>query len=200
MEFLHEVKKVPWSCLKYLDESSFNSREIRRGHSYGPKGTPAYCTDSEPLLASDAENYTVTILVSLADKDAPLVMHMREESNDQWDFLEYIIYLVDNNHLSSGDFLILDNCTIHAAEESSPILFSLLEAAGVNIKFLPKYSPELNPCELVFAEVKNYLRFNRAGDKFDREILFGFSTVTVLDLYLMYYKCVWLDFLDPPQF
>jgi len=200
MEFLHEVKKIPWSSLKFLDESSFNSRDIHRSHSYAPKGKPAYCIDSEPLRSVDAENYTVLMMVSLADKDAPLVLHMREKTNDQWDFLEFLIYLVEHGHLSKGDTLVLDNCAIHAATESSESVFSLLDAADVKLVFLPTYSPELNPCELVFADVKKHLCYNRTGDKFDREILFAFSTISALDLYLMYYECVWRDFLDPPVF
>ena len=33
-----------------------------------------------------------------------------------------------------------------------------LAATGVRLLFLPTYSPELNPCELVFAMIKNHVR------------------------------------------
>jgi transposase len=34
------------------------------------------------------------------------------------------------------------------------VLETILELADVRMFFLPKYSPELNPCELVFAQVR----------------------------------------------
>jgi len=150
----------------------------------------------EPLISN--ENYSVTIMTSLSNHNAPFALHLREESNNQWDFLEFITFLVDKGHLVEGDVLVIDNCAVHAGEDSSNALFSLLEVAGVKLVFLPTYSPELNPCELVFAEVKNYLRFNRGGDKFDREVMFAFSLVTILDIFSMYFECVWMDFCDPP--
>jgi transposase len=34
----------------------------------------------------------------------------------------------------------------------------LIEAAGAALRFLPPYSPDLNPIELIFAKVKQRLR------------------------------------------
>lgn len=94
----------------------------------------------------------------------------------------------------------MDNCAIHGAEATLSALFSLLEAAGVQLVYLPPYSPELNPCELVFASVKNYLRFNRGKDKFDKEILYALSLQTYASVAAMYFNCVWIDFLTPLEF
>jgi len=38
----------------------------------------------------------------------------------------------------------------------------LLEEQNIALLFLPKYSPELNPCELVFAQMKSYIRGHRS--------------------------------------
>ena len=43
----------------------------------------------------------------------------------------------------------MDNATVHKGLESMRFLSPLLRAAGVKLLFLPKYSPELNPCEEV---------------------------------------------------
>jgi len=110
------------------------------------------------------------------------------------------LYLLEEGKLVSGDYLILDNCGIHGADESWGTLYTLLEAAGVSLIFLPTYSPEFNPCELVFAQVKNYLRHHRTSAPFDREILNAFSAITFMDLYLMYMQCIWMDFLDPVKY
>jgi len=115
--YLVEVKKVPWSRLKFLDESSFNSRDVRRNYAYGPKGEATVVTDKESLSRNESETYTVTLMTSMADKDSPFVFTMKEGTNNQYDFLEFITYLVEGN-LESGDVLVLDNCGIHGAEET----------------------------------------------------------------------------------
>ena len=38
----------------------------------------------------------------------------------------------------------MDNCRIHHAEEIRPVLDTLLDAAGVRLYFLPRYSPEVS--------------------------------------------------------
>ncbi len=94
----------------------------------------------------------------------------------------------------------MDNCGIHGAEATLSALFSLLEAARVHLVYLPPYSPELNPCKLVFASVKNYLRFNRGKDNFDKEIMYALSLQTHASVAMMYFDCVWIDFLKPLEF
>ena len=44
-----------------------------------------------------------------------------------------------------------DNAAVHTAANIQDFLLRVVEEWGVEIKFLPTYSPELNPCELVFA-------------------------------------------------
>jgi len=199
-EFLVEVKKIPWSRLKFLDESSFNSRDIRRHMSYGLKGHAQLVPDKESIQRADSETYTVTLLTSLANNNAPFAFYMKEGTNNQWDFLEQIADFIELGDLVCGDTLVCDNCGIHGALDTLDPLLELLSAAGVNLIFLPTYSPELNPCELVFAEVKNALRNNRGNGSFDREILYAFSQVTTPGMFLMYMQCIWMDFLDPPLF
>lgn len=46
--------------------------------------------------------------------------------------------------------------SIHKVRE----VIELLSGCGVIIKFLPAYSPDLNPIEKVFAEAKHFLQAN----------------------------------------
>jgi len=64
--------------------------------------------------------------------------------------VEFVVYLVEKEHLKEGDCFILDNCKIHCADDSFHLVSSLLRSLGITLMFLPKYSPEFNPCELVF--------------------------------------------------
>jgi len=56
--------------------------------------------------------------------------------------------------LARGDVLIMDNVPVHKAAG----VRHALEAAGITLLFLPAYSPDLNPIEMVFAKTKALLR------------------------------------------
>ena len=56
--------------------------------------------------------------------------------------------------LRSGDMVILDNLSSHKRQR----VRELVEAADARLVFLPPYSPDLNPIELIFAKVKQALR------------------------------------------
>lgn len=56
--------------------------------------------------------------------------------------------------LRAGDTLILDNLSTHKIQNVS----QLLSARGVGVRYLPPYSPDLNPIELAFAKLKAHLR------------------------------------------
>jgi transposase len=53
-----------------------------------------------------------------------------------------------------GDIVILDNLPGHKGEEAA----DLIETAGALLLFLPPYSPDLNPIEMLFAKLKTLLR------------------------------------------
>jgi transposase len=56
--------------------------------------------------------------------------------------------------LRPGDIVIMDNLGSHRGK----IVRNLIRAAGARLFFLPKYSPDLNPIEQVFAKLKHLLR------------------------------------------
>src|SRR5438046_6916368 len=56
--------------------------------------------------------------------------------------------------LRPGDIVIMDNLGSHKAKA----VRQLVRAAGAKLFFLPKYSPDLNPIEQVFAKLKHLLR------------------------------------------
>ncbi|MGZ8942561.1 MAG: transposase [Methylobacter sp.] len=56
--------------------------------------------------------------------------------------------------LSPGDIVICDNLPAHKVAEVQDII----QAQGATLKYLPPYSPDLNPIEQVFAKLKALLR------------------------------------------
>jgi len=56
--------------------------------------------------------------------------------------------------LRPGDVVVMDNLSSHKRQR----VRAMIEAAGARLVFLPPYSPDLNPIELIFAKIKQSLR------------------------------------------
>jgi len=56
--------------------------------------------------------------------------------------------------LSKGDIVVMDNLSSH----KGPRVEQLIKAAEAELQYLPPYSPDLNPIELVFSKLKSLLR------------------------------------------
>jgi len=56
--------------------------------------------------------------------------------------------------LREGDVVILDNLSSHKSEHAR----QMIESRGARLEFLPPYSPDLNPIEMVFSKIKQLLR------------------------------------------
>jgi transposase len=64
--------------------------------------------------------------------------------------------------LKPGDIVVIDNLGSHKGKA----IRHAIRAAGAKLFFLPKYSPDLNPIEQVFAKLKHMLR-KAAARSFD---------------------------------
>jgi len=100
-----------------------------------------------------------------------------------------------------GSVLVLDNASVHVGAESTEAIYTLCEQAGVQLCFLPTYSPELNAAELVFQTSKQMVSQNRS---MEREHL-SLDLLAVLgriskSMMLSFYQRVltgWMKSLDP---
>jgi hypothetical protein len=154
------ILSIPWIRLKFLDEAHFVSRDLYQQRIIGPRGYKLFLVETAELNLS----YSLTLLTDLSTPANPFFLTLRSESNTEWDFLNFVVDAVEANRLVQGDILVVDNASIHFGGETWELLTTLLDTFGISYVFLPTYSPELNPCELVFAYVKNFLRNNREPD------------------------------------
>jgi transposase len=95
---------------------------------------------------------TMTFLAALRCNriDAPCLLD--GPINGEW-FLAYVQdFLVPT--LKPGDVVIMDNLGSHRGKQ----VRQAIRAVGAKLLFLPKYSPDLNPIEQVFAKLKHLLR------------------------------------------
>jgi transposase len=56
--------------------------------------------------------------------------------------------------LRAGDIVIMDNLGAHKNDRT----LALIAQAGAEVRFLPAYSPDLNPIEMMWSKVKSLLR------------------------------------------
>jgi transposase len=56
--------------------------------------------------------------------------------------------------LRPGDLVVMDNLSVHKSEPT----LALIRQNGADVRFLPAYSPDLNPIEQMWSKVKNTLR------------------------------------------
>jgi transposase len=96
--------------------------------------------------------------------------------------------------LRPGQTVVLDNLAVHKSAAAQ----ALVAAAGCQLRFLPPYSPDLNPIEPVFAKVKTALRAAAARDhpRLLEETKAALDAVTAEDAAGCYADC---GFPLPPQ-
>jgi transposase len=131
--------------LVFLDETSTQTT-LTRTHGRAPKG--------QRLVAAIPRNHgpNVTCLAALrATGVGPSITFEGALNGNlfaQWGR----DYLVPT--LRPGQLVILDNLNVHKRIEAR----AAIEAAGCQVRFLPAYSPDFNPIELVFSRLKADLR------------------------------------------
>lgn len=81
--------------------------------------------------------------------------------------------------LRVGDIVIMDNLGAHKNDQT----LALITRAGAEVRFLPAYSPDLNPIEMMWSKVKSLLRKTQA--RTDQDLLVAIaaalSAVTAQD-------------------
>jgi transposase len=63
--------------------------------------------------------------------------------------------------LRPGDIVVMDNLSSH----KTSLAVKAIEAVGAEVWYLPPYSPDFNPIELMWSKVKNHLRSIAARTK-----------------------------------
>ena len=131
--------------LIFLDETGARTDMTRR-HAWSDVGTRALGR------APGGHWKTTTFLAGLTANGliAPFVL---DGPMDRAAFTEYVRQVLVPE-LRAGDVVILDNLPGHKGEEAA----ELVEACGAKLMFLPPYSPDLNPIEMLFSKLKTLLR------------------------------------------
>lgn len=89
--------------------------------------------------------------------------------------------------LRPGDLVVMDNLGPHKNAQT----IELIEQAGASVRFLPAYSPDLNPIEMMWSKVKTLLRSAeaRTADQLQAAIAYALSCVTPTDVAHWFAAC-----------
>lgn len=93
---------------------------------------------------------TFTGALRLSGMTAPMVLDGPMNSDAFRAYVEQVLVAT----LRPGDIVVMDNLAPHKAST----VRDLIEAAGAELRYLPPYSPDLNPIENAFAKLKAALR------------------------------------------
>ena len=131
--------------LVFLDESSINTGMTRL---YGRGKNGKRVVDYTPDV-----RFQRTSILSSVRANGDIVPFIFDGSLNGELFKEYILqFLVPT--LQAGDTVIMDNLTSHKVQGVA----EAIATAGASVVYLPPYSPDLNPIELMWSKVKAYLR------------------------------------------
>jgi transposase len=131
--------------LVFIDETAVSTNLVRlRGRA--PRGVRLI--GRLPL----GEWETVTFVAALRHNKmtAPMVI---EGAMTGEMFLAYVEQCLVPT-LKRNDIVVIDNFAAHKV----PGVREAIEKAGATLRYLPKYSPDLNPIELPYSKFKGYLR------------------------------------------
>jgi transposase len=131
--------------LVFIDETGATTKMARR-HGRAPRG-------QRLKLSVPYGHWKTTTFVGglrLSGMTAPMVLD--GPMTGGW-FLAYVEQVLAPT-LQPGDVVILDNLAAH----KSAAIRTAIEATGASLRFLPPYSPDLNPIENAFAKLKALLR------------------------------------------
>ena len=136
--------------LVFIDETSANTKMVRL---YGR------CVRGERLVDLEPQGHwkTITFVAALRQNGmtAPCTIDGAMTGRR---FLTYVERCLAPT-LKRNDVVMIDNLPAHKAAG----VREAVEARGATLRYLPKYSPDLNPIEMSFSRLKAYLR--KAGER-----------------------------------
>jgi len=185
-QFVLWIQEQDWRTIKFADESHVVSKDLRSKKVLGMINQRTWVSNNTLQYKA----LSVTLLTKFGDPVEPVVISMREQSNTQWDFLQFVVNCVADGHLVRGDTLVVDNACVHTGADMFDSVLSLLHGNGIQLKFLPAYSPELNPCEFCFNLMKRALRGMHGNLPLWMEIVRAVARITPENIRKEYYHAL----------
>jgi transposase len=116
--------------------------------TYGRSDCGARCVDAAPQ-----GHWKVMTAVAAVRLDGLVAPFTIDAAMDGEIFITYVEQVLLPT-LRSGDVVVMDNLSAH----KRPQVARRIEQAGATLLYLPPYSPDFNPIEMIWSKVKRLLR------------------------------------------
>lgn len=144
-KYLHEIKDLEKEKIVYLDESGIDMN-ICKDRGWGKIG--------EILVGKKSGKYyeRTNIIAGYVNRKtiAPMVFNGMCNSEIFNNWVEQFLI----KELKSGQIVVMDNAAFHKSQKTR----ELLESVGCRLIFLPPYSPDYNPIEKFWANMKRWIK------------------------------------------
>lgn len=163
--------ELPIDKLVFLDESGVNIDMVRR---YGRAKNKNRVNDYAPVNTPKK-----TTLVSSVRLDGTQAYEFFQGSLNGKNFLSYVKNTLIPT-LKKGDIVVMDNLSCHKVKGVK----EAIEEAGASVLYLPPYSPDFNPIEMMWSKMKTLLRNWKTDtpELLHSVIPDAFSSVSVSDI------------------
>lgn len=172
------LKKLTHSRLKFLDEAGATTILTRLyARALGGART------SEAVPRNYGQSTSMIATLSVEGVQAAMLI---EGSVDTLVFNAYCQEVLQPT-LQRGDVIVLDNLGAHRASRIEEIASS----CGAQVLWLPPYSPDFSPIELMWSKVKAYLKKIKARTQpeLEKAITEALKTITVSDCLNWFRHC-----------
>ncbi len=139
-----ERAKNEGAIIVWLDESSIKS-DPNNGHTWGQIGRT-------PVIQANGNPEKINVIGSI-DQNGETLFMTYEGNTDSEVVIKYLDMLAKNK--KDKIYLILDNAKYHKSNIIKEHV-SKYHKGWLELIYLPSYSPELNPCELMWAHLKSH--------------------------------------------
>jgi transposase len=182
--YAREMIRVEEKDLIFIDEAGFNLW-TRRGRGRAKKGERAL------LRVPNSKGRNITVIAAISPQYGLIHSQVRLGSTTGSVYAQFISDLLKRELMRVGSRIIIqDNCSIHKTDEvKEAFTESRIEH---QFKYLPAYSPQLNPIEECFAKLASYVKANRqiTTGNLMRVVEQGLITITQEDCQGWYRHCV----------
>lgn len=164
-EYWQQVKNIDPENLVFIDETGV-LLGLTRTHARSVRGTRVH--DFKPFY----RGAKVTVIGAISIKQVVAIMTLNDSMNSN--AFKVFIEKCLLPQLWKGAVVVMDNLPAHKAAEIEP----LIQSVGANVLYQSPYSPDFNPIEHWWSQLKAFLRQFSPTNSFRVDVLIA----TALDL------------------
>lgn len=144
-KYLKVIEDISLESLVYIDESGIEMT-ISKDRGWGKKG--------QVLQGKKSGKYMQrTNIIAGLNTNKPIAPMVFNGSCDTKLFENWVEQFLIKE-LVPGQYVVMDNAAFHKSQRTK----ELIESVGCKLIFLPPYSPDLNPIEKFWANMKRWIK------------------------------------------